>query len=382
MTARVGGRPAGSPPAHTRRPEGAVEIPGNEHSGPGHAGSGYSAGGYAGAGYAAALAEFGRPLALPRSGGWLLERAIGDTGELDAMGPYPLFACADWSRLSSDLDALAGSLVSVTLVTDPFGGWSEAMLRGTFDHVVPFKSHFVVDLAAWTPESATRHHRYYARRALREVRVEVDAEPAARAAEWTELYETLVSRHDITGLRRFSAESFRRQLGLPGAVLLRATRRGALVGAQIWFCPLSGPAMLGRPAAQGVAYSHLAASNDAGYALGAAYALHWAAIEHFRGRARWLDLGAGAGLMDAVGPGAGLVATTAAARKKPDGLTAFKAGWTSETRPVYVCGRILAPERYRALSGSTAVGSGPTPSGSPTAYFPAYRTGEFGQERR
>src|SRR5229473_8652620 len=96
--------------------------------------------GYAHPGYAASLSEFGTPRLLPRSGGWILERRIPGCQERDAMGCYPLFACQHWSQLHADLDEIGSELVSVTLVTDPFGGYQEGLLRQCFpDQVVPFK---------------------------------------------------------------------------------------------------------------------------------------------------------------------------------------------------------------------------------------------------
>jgi len=44
------------------------------------------------------------------------------------MGPYPLFCCSDWSELAADLDELCDSVVSVVLVTDPFGEWTVEQL--------------------------------------------------------------------------------------------------------------------------------------------------------------------------------------------------------------------------------------------------------------
>ncbi len=104
-------------------------------------------GGYAHPGYARALAEFGRPRALAASGGWVLERAIPDAGAHDAMGCYPLFACHHWAGLREDLALLAGRLVSLTLVTDPFGDYTEPLLHEIFpDLVSRFKQHFVARL--------------------------------------------------------------------------------------------------------------------------------------------------------------------------------------------------------------------------------------------
>ena len=56
----------------------------------------------------------------------------------------------------------------------------------------------------------------YARRALRTVEVDVTTNPQLHAREWTALYEHLVERHHIEGLRSFSAESFEEQLALDG----------------------------------------------------------------------------------------------------------------------------------------------------------------------
>ena len=86
----------------------------------------------------------------------------------------------------------------------------------------------------------------------------------------------------------------------------------------------------------------------------AAYALYWRAIELFAGRVRYLNLGAGAG--------------TAAG---DDGLTRFKRGWATESRPSYLAGRVLDAEAYQA-----AVAAAHREAGG--SYFPAYREGEFG----
>jgi hypothetical protein len=321
--------------------------------------------GYADAAYARALGDFGRPVALPASGGWLLERPIPGAADLDAMGPYPLFACRDWSALGQDLDALRSRLLSVTLVADPFGDYDESLLRDVFERVKPFKNHFVTDMAEPVDSIVSPHHRYYAHRALKRVQIEVSRSPQAYADEWTRLYSGLVERHEICGLRRFSAASFVRQLQVPGVVLFRAIREGIAVGAQLWYEAGTDAAQSGAAQAaaeescaaggsrrDGVAYSHLAASSEAGYDIRVSYALYLAAVEYFRSRVRWLDLGAGAGVGD-----------------RQDGLTAFKRGWATGTRPVYLCSSVLWPERYELLAGAgSAVDDG---------YFPAYRAGEF-----
>src|SRR4029453_17582750 len=96
--------------------------------------------GYASAEYAHALAGIGRPRRLPNCGGWLLELPIPGSPARDGAGCYPLFACAHWPGLEDDLAALTGELVSVVMVTDPFGGLAHEDLARSFpDLLVPFK---------------------------------------------------------------------------------------------------------------------------------------------------------------------------------------------------------------------------------------------------
>jgi hypothetical protein len=290
--------------------------------------------------YAESLREFGSPRELPQCRGWLLERPVPGTPDRDAMGCYPLFSCQDWSRLHLDLAAIpCHELVSVTLVAEPFGAYDEAYLRRCFPDVVrPFKEHFIVDLGR---PRVSRHHRYYARRALRQIAVTVCADPGRFLDEWVRLYTSLCERQNLGGIRAFSRQAFSRQLDIPGLVVLQATARGSTIGAQLWYV-------------QGeVAHSHLTACSPLGYELRAAYALYGAAIEHFAGKVRWLALGAGAG---ARGDG-------------NDGLSQFKRGWSSGTRTVYLCGRVFDRERYAEAVIARGI--------SATDYFPAYRQGEF-----
>ena len=303
-----------------------------------------AASGYLHPAYAASLAELGRARPLPRSGGWVLERAIpGRAGEHDALGCYPLFCCRDWAQLRTDLDGQGDELVSLALVTDPFGAYDEALLRDCFKNlVVPFKQHFVVDLNRPAETFVHPHHRRNARKAQARLQVERCAEPASLLADWTALYSALRERHGITGLAAFSPECFARQLAVPGLVALRATHDGATVGMLLWYV-------------QGdLAYYHLGAHSRSGYELRASFALFSYAIDYFaRQGLRYLSLGGGAG---AEGGGT-------------SGLSRFKAGWSNETRTAYFCGRIFDPQRYAEIVRAKGV--------PPTEYFPAYRLGEF-----
>lgn len=301
--------------------------------------------GYASAEYAEALGEFGRPRRLPRSGGWILERPIPTRdGWRDAIGCYPICACADWSLLRADLDAIGDDLVSLVLVADPFGSHSNEDLRVAFpDLCVAYKQHFVVDLDKPLAEIVSPHHARNVRRASQAVVVERCARPAEHLADWVRLYGVLVERHAITGVSAFSAASFAAQLRVPGLTAFRALRDGAVVGMILWLI------------AGDVGYYHLAAYSMEGYDLRASFALFAESIRYFHDKLRWLNLGAGAGAH-----GAG-----------HDGLARFKQGWSTGTRAAYLCGRVFDRDRYAALAAAMPAAEGTS------SYFPAYRRGEF-----
>ena len=298
--------------------------------------------GYSHPGYAAALAEFGKPRALPRSEGWILERPILDTPYHDAMGCYPLFACRDWSKLDLDLDELRSELVTLTIVADPFGNHNPAQLGKCFPTVVtPFKEHLVTELSR-SPESfvATQHRRK-AQKALERLDIERVEDAGVFADRWIELYANLVRRHGIRGLTAFSPDSFRAQLAVPGISLFRAISENETVGMTLWYTDRE------------VAYYHLGAYSDLGYELEASFALFWHVLEYFsRQGLQWLDLGAGAGL---------------SAKDSSDGLTRFKRGWATGTRTAYLCGRIFDQSKYEQVMKDREAND----------YFPPYRKGEF-----
>lgn len=294
--------------------------------------------------YAHSMAEFGTPRRLPRSGGWILQRLVSDSSFQDCMGCYPLFCCQDWGQLHRDLEDIGSDLVSLSLVTDPFGDYRADYLRRCFPDVSrPFKKHLIVDLNRPLGTFVSRHHRRNARKALQAVQIEECQTPLQFLDDWVALYSTLTRRHDIEGIRAFSRQAFEKQLQVPGIVAFRAVHRGLTTGMLLWY--IQGE----------IAYYHLGAYNTTGYQLRASFALFWRAIEHFgnRGGVRWLNLGAGVGTTDST----------------EDGLSRFKRGWATGTRTSYFCGRILDQEKYAKLSNAC-----PTSS---HAYFPAYRMGEF-----
>ena len=299
--------------------------------------------GYEHPGYAAALAEFGAPRLLPRSGGWILQRQIPGFDARDAMGCYPLFVCRDWSALDADLEEIGNDLVSLTLVADPFGAYDTTLLKRYFsDLFSPFKEHFVVDLSLSPEKFVCAHHRRNARKALRELDVERCTQPTQFIDQWHSLYTALIQKHDIRGIATFSKASFAAQIAVPGVVLFRTLHEGTTVGMTLWYLR------------EHVAYYHLGAYSDDGYHLRASFALFWRAIEYFAAcNVRWLSLGAGAGL----------------ARDDTDGLSRFKRGWATATRTAYLCGKVFDRANYQRLAKAKAIEA--------TGYFPAYRKGEF-----
>lgn len=290
--------------------------------------------GYANPVYAESVSQGGETWSLPRSGGSIVVRRIRGVDHRDAMGPYPLFACSNWSGLGADLAELSERLVSLTIVTDPFGGWDREMLERAFpDRTVPYKEHFIVELSQRT---VSRHHERNVTRAQEVVAVESVGDPVSFLDDWSRLYGGLVRRHAIRGVAAFSRESFLRQLSVPGIVVFRALHHGDLIGATLWY------------AGSEVGYYHLGAYTDSGYRLGASFALFAHALEHFAATGlNRISLGAGAGVFG----------------DPADGLSRFKHGWSNGTRTVYLCGRVLSTRTYSALTRGLA----------PTQYFPAYR---------
>lgn len=299
--------------------------------------------GYLHPAYAEALSEFGDPRLLPSSGGMVLQRHIPNFSTLDGMGCYPIFCCRNWSELHDDLEKLGDDLVSLVLVTDPFGDYDTTYLQSCFpDLVRSFKQHFVVDLTRPLDEFVDAHHRRNARRALGEMQIEKCDVSEEVLADWLRLYSNLIARHKITGISTFSRESFLKQLRVPGLTIFRAVKDSETLG-MIWWYEHDNRA-----------YYHLAAYSTAGYDLRASFALFRYSIEYFaKQETRWLNLGAG--------PGSTADATS--------GLARFKQGWSTGTRTAYFCGRVFDPEKYQELVRIKNPG--------PTSYFPAYRVGEF-----
>ena len=293
--------------------------------------------------YAESLSEYGTPRHLTRCGAWILQRPVAGFPYFDAMGCYPLFSCQDWSKLPLDLQDLDEDVVALSVVTDPFGNYDMPYLQHSFiDVVKPFKRHFVIDLDHPLQSFVSKHHLRNSNKARQVLEMENCEYPAIFLDDWTSLYDTLIERHNITGITKFSKASFAKQVNVPGLVAFRAVHNGNTVGMLLWLV-------------QGdVGYYHLGAYNPLGYEMRASFALFWFAIEYFANLGlHWLSIGAGAGV----------------GSEEKDGLTRFKKGWSTGTRTAYFCGRIFNHARYQEIVLEKGIPA--------TDYFPAYRLGEF-----
>ncbi len=244
----------------------------------------------------------------------------------DAAGSYPMAIIAD--DIADGLDSLRDAgLVSVVVVPDPLTG-DVARFRNGFGHVVPFKTHLLVE----GPFEPSAHHRERIRRGQRRCRVETG--PLRQwLGQWKALYAELVAHRGISGTADFSETYFDVLAGYDEIVAFAAFVGDDIAGITLWF------------AWDGVVYNHLTACNDIGYKNGAAFALYDAAIGHFSG-AGVMNLGGGAGAYGA----------------EDGGLFAFKQGFANASVTAHVCGAVLDQAAYDRLS-----------AGKATAFFPAYR---------
>jgi hypothetical protein len=288
---------------------------------------------YASDAYAAAFGAPHRPFRLPEWQTNLLLRPIGGTGREDAASCYPRTIMAPGASLADGLRRLrdAGA-VSVVLVLDPLSLPSSPSLMSDFHLARPFKRHFVIDRRKGAP-SFSSHHRYEIRRAERRCAVREIA-LADHLPEWTSLYRALVERHGITGIQRFSEGCFEALARLPGLIAYAAFVDRRIVGMSLWL----------RHGER--ACSHLAATNDEGYRVGASYLLYATAIDGLRD-CRWLDLGGTPGAED----------------DASSGLARLKGGFANATAEAWLCGHVLDDKAYASLSRDLPA----------TGFFPAYR---------
>ncbi len=300
--------------------------------------------GYADPAYALSFREFGEPRELPRCGGWIIVRTIPGTPYKDATGCYPLFACQDWTKVLEDLQHVGSDLVSLVLVTDPFPKVDPAYLGQCFDLVKPFKTHYVADLSHPLESFVHRGHIYNAGKSLKGMDVEVCNQPAQYLDDWIRLYDNLIRKHNIKGIKAFSPQCFKTQLNIPGMVMFLGRREGEIIGANL---------VLIRDQ---IAYTHLSAYTSEGYKIRASYGIRWKALAYLYDKGiRYVHFGGMAGTKE----------------DPSDGLARFKRGWSNDQRIVYFCGRVFDRYKYESICRQYQIAN--------PDYFPAYRSGEGSQ---
>jgi len=294
--------------------------------------------GYCNPTYVDSLRHVGEPVRLKACGGWLLRRSIARSPLYDYVGPYPLFFCARWPALAKDVMELRNAgAVSITIVPDPFGGYSHKLLESAFDVVRMVKQRSVVDLKNDLTRIVSSHHQRRAARGLRRIQVERCADPRQYADDWTRCYRAFATERRMSGAADLPARSLIEQLSMPGLLMYRASAEGQALGFSLWVVHNTS------------AYGHLAAYTDQGRQCGVAYAFYWTILRELQ------TLG-----VERVDLGGGL--------EDGDGLAAWKAGWTPESVPSLLCGAILRPAEYGELTRERGVAN--------TSYFPSYRAPE------
>ncbi|WP_043742647.1 GNAT family N-acetyltransferase [Novispirillum itersonii] len=282
--------------------------------------------------YARSLMHLGSPVEIPEWESWAIIHPIAD-GLFDVSGPYPLSVISRSADLSAGLERLRKiGAVSVTLVLDGFNCPSIDRISECFDIVTPFKTHYVVDRSIGEPKPS-KHHRYEIRRALECVTVRQFALKDHLPA-WIDLYANLSQRHGLKGVHDFPKAHHEALATMQNIVTVGAFDGDILLAAHIWV--FDGDLF----------HSHLAASSEAGYALGAAYAVNDHSIRLFS-QARIINLGGSAGHVE----------------NPDDGLARFKRGFANSASSAYICGKILDEGIYERLATNHQNNN----------YFPAYR---------
>lgn len=298
--------------------------------------------GYASRSYAAALPHMGVPVFLERSHGWLLSQPIGESGYNDLRSAYPLFCCAEWQRLQDDIVALDQSFAAVSLVTDPFGDFTETTIRDCFpDIAFPFKTHYVADLSVPPRSFVANHHLRNVSKANKDLELFEAPRESGSVDAWCALYANLVKRHNIKGVQAFSRVSFQRQFDVPGLRVFVARKNDEIAG--MLLCMTQGK----------YGYYHLAAYSELGYQLRASFGLMMFCFETLANDGiELISLGGAAGLLNT--------------QSTDDGLARFKKGWSNSIRDVWFCGRIINEGAYSSIC--------PNHRQSQRDFFPAYRS--------
>ncbi len=199
---------------------------------------------------------------MPTIGGWIIVSKVSELAVFDARGCYPLFCCHNWSNLYKDIEGISKDLVSVVLVTDPFGEFDPLGLEPCFpDLFIPYKEHYIVDLGLPIEKYISNHTARNLKKAQTKIQVEHCPYPLEFSEQWIRLYSDLIKRHNIKGISAFSKTSLLKQLQVPGLEMFLAIHKKNIVGIMLMYIQKE------------IAYYHLATYNETGYELRASYAL-------------------------------------------------------------------------------------------------------------
>jgi len=291
--------------------------------------------------YSKSFSDIGTPLYLPKSKGWLIKREIPGTEYYDAMGPYPLFICENWEYLIEDISSLENDLVAVSFVIGPLQLFSKNIFQEYFEVLYEYRNHYILDTTLPFEKVISPGRRKTAQRALNKVEADYQIAPNICLDDWCHLYDNIISKYKVSGIRAFSKESFRKQIAIPKTHFFYVMYQSELVGGALFFLQ------------NDTSYYHLSALTEKGYDLQAGYAVVWSAIKVLSNKIRWIELQGGINLNNGV----------------IDGLSKFKMGWASFEKKSYFCGKVLDSHKY---SNIMKIQNIPT-----TNWFPAYRIGEF-----
>ena len=262
--------------------------------------------------YVRSLSHIGEPYYCENSQLYLIKRSIPGTNRYDLISPYPFLSCDDLIAFDKDIKSLDG-YVSVTIVTDPFSSDDINFYKTIFpDYLKLFKYHSIVELASFSP---SKHHLRNCKKGLSYYSVEITNDLLPDLEVWCDLYAHLKNKHGITGPSDFTRNSFYdlAQINQNLIVAKAIDESGVIRGMSIWLTD------------KHLAYYHLAAYDQIGYASRASYALFYSVLKYFLSQGiQYVGLGAGAGP----------IATNS-------GLNRFKKGWANQSMPVYICGKII-----------------------------------------
>jgi len=216
------------------------------------------------------------------------------------------------------------------------------LLSNFFNFFFEYRSHFLLDTNLPAEEVISAGRQKDVRKALKGVEVETIIFPNIDIDEWCRLYENLIHKHQISGIRSFSRESFQKQLSIPNTHYFRVVNQGDVVGGALFYIQ------------DNTAYYHLAAQTKKGYDLHSSYAAIWTAIKELSKKVRWIEFQGGSTIN-------GL-----------DGLSKFKMGWSSSQKKSVFCGKVLDAQKYNEV-----ISMNKTPE---TDWFPAYRSSDYNKK--